>query len=222
MIFHFYFEMQSTFKYLASKLLKPTNILTLEPRNMENQKKITRSLLLVALATLLLLSIPLIAMQFTNEVDWSFADFIIMGLLIFGTGSSYVLITRFATNLIYRAAIAQVLGTTLFMIWANLAVGLIGSGPNAGNLLYMGVITVVIVGSIRARFSAVGMERAMYMTSFSLVLVAVIGLLTNMDEYPGSSIKEIIAINAFFAILYAVAGSLFHFATPPAPEKYVG
>lgn len=186
---------------------------------MKNQKNLTRPLLLVAAVTLLLLSIPFIAMQFSSEVDWSFADFIIMGLLIFGTGSSYVLIAQFANNLIYRVAIALTLGITLFMVWANLAVGLIGSGPNTGNLLYMGVIAIVIVGSIRARFGAVGMERTMYTASFALVLLAGIGLLTNMDEYPGSSVKEIIAVNGFFATLYAVAGSLFHFSAPVTPEK---
>lgn len=190
---------------------------------MKNQPTFNRSILLVAVVTLLILSIPLIAMQFTTEVDWGFADFIVMGLLIFGTGSSYVLLTRFTTNLIYRAAIALALGTTLFMIWANLAVGLIGSGPNAGNLLYMGVLAVVIIGSIRSRFSAGGMERAMYATSFVLVLIAVIGLLANMDEYPGSSVKEIIMVNAFFAILYAVSGTLFWFAAQnQSSEKSAG
>ena len=34
----------------------------------------------------LLLSIPLIAMQLTDEVNWSFFDFIIMGTLLTSTG----------------------------------------------------------------------------------------------------------------------------------------
>lgn len=189
---------------------------------MKNQTNAAQALLLVAIVTMLLLSVPLIAMQFTTEVDWGLADFIIMGLLIFSTGASYVLITRFASNFLYRAAIALSLGTTLFMIWANLAVGLIGSGPTLFNFSYIGVIAVVIVGSIRTRFNAIGMERVMYAACFVLTLIAVISLLTNANEFSGSSAKEIIAVNAFFVILYAVAGSLFHFATPKVSEKSTG
>ncbi len=187
---------------------------------MENQRKFYQSILIVALITLLILSVPLVAMQFTDEVNWSIPDFIIMGALLFGTGMAYVSVTRFATEILYRVAFGLALGSTLFMIWVNLAVGLIGSGPNLGNLMYMGVVTVVIIGCIRSRFKPGGMESTMYATALALVLVTVVALLANMDEYPGSSIKEIIIVNAFFAALFLIAGSLFHFiARDRSPEK---
>ena len=91
----------------------------------------------VALATVLLLLVPWLAMQYTDEVNWSLADFLIAGVLLFSAGLSYVLITQSATNFIYRTAIAAAMGTTIFLIWANLAVGLIGAGPNPGNLMYI-------------------------------------------------------------------------------------
>jgi hypothetical protein len=37
-------------------------------------------------AIFILLLIPLVAMQFTNQVDWSTSDFLIMGILLLGTG----------------------------------------------------------------------------------------------------------------------------------------
>ena len=40
--------------------------------------------IVVAVATLLL--IPLIAMQFTDEVDWKPFDFVVMGILLLSTG----------------------------------------------------------------------------------------------------------------------------------------
>lgn len=187
---------------------------------MENQRKFYRSILIVALITILILSVPMVAMQFTDEVNWSIPDFIIMGALLFGTGMAYVSVTRFATEILYRVAFGLALGSTLFMIWANLAVGLIGSGPNLGNLMYMGVVAVVLIGCIRSRFKPVGMESTMYATALALGLVTVIALLANMDEYSGSSIKEIVFVNAFFATLFAIAGSLFHFiARDQSPEK---
>ena len=180
---------------------------------MEKQRSLTKSILGVALATVLILMVPFVAMQVSNEVDWSLTDFSIMGVLIFSTGLSFVLVIRYATNIVYRIAMIVAFGSTFFMIWANLAVGLIGSGPHLGNLMYMGVVAVVIICSLRSRFTANGMERAMYATAIALVLVAVIALLSNMSSYPGSSVNEIIAVNGFFATLFAVSGSLFRFAS---------
>lgn len=174
----------------------------------------------VAVITVLILSIPLIAMQFTQEVDWSFMDFVIMGILIFSTGSMYVLLTRFTPNVIYRAAMGAAIGTTFLMVWANLAVGLIGAGPHAGNLMYIGVVMVVLVGTFISKFTAKGMEFVMLGAALSLILVAAIALLTNMQAYPGSSVGEIIAVNAFFMFLYLIAALLFRYvALHPAENK---
>lgn len=176
---------------------------------MKNETNFSQSVLRVALATVLILLIPLVAMQFTDEANWSAFDFIVMGALIFGIGFMYVLAVKYVTNMVYRIAIGFALGSTFIMIWANLAVGLIGSGPHWGNMMYLGVVAVGIIGTIFSRFTAGGMERAMYSMVLALVLVAVIALLANMQESPGSSVVEIIGVNGFFASLFAVAGLLF-------------
>lgn len=173
-----------------------------------------------AVITLLILSIPLIAMQFTQEVDWGVGDFIVMGILIFSMAVAYVLLARYAPNFIHRAAIGSAAGTTFLMIWANLAVGLIGAGSHAGNLMYIGVVAVVIIGTYFSRFTAKGMELTMFCAALSILLIAVIALLANMQSYPGSSIAEIISVNAFFALLYCISGLLFRYlALQQTPEK---
>ena len=176
---------------------------------MKKKYKFFETLPGVALITALILLIPLVAMQFSTEVDWSAADFIIMGLLIFGTGSSYVLITRHMPQLVFKLAMAMAIGSTFFMIWANLAVGLIGSGAHAGNLMYIAVVAVVIIGMILSRLTSRGMELAMYSSTASILLLTLIALVSNMQAYLGSSVKEIISVNAFFATLYAISALLF-------------
>jgi hypothetical protein len=187
---------------------------------MKKETKFIQSVLRVALATLLLLLVPLVAMQFTDEVNWGAGDFIVMGTLLFSIGFLYVLAVRFATNMVHRIAIGFALGSTFLMIWANLAVGLIGSGPHWGNLMYMGVLAVGIIGTIFSRFTAGGMARAMYGMALALVVVAAVALLAGMHQYPSSSVTEILGVNGFFAMLFAVAGLLFrHVALEQQTEK---
>jgi len=179
---------------------------------MEKNKMISRSLLIVTMITVLILLIPFIAMQFTNEVNWQFPDFILMGSLIFGTGASFVWIVGKGSSFAYKSAIGLALASTFLLIWANLAVGLIGSGPNLGNLMYFGVVVTAITGIVLSRFQPTGMERAMYATAFSLVLLATIALMANVHKSPGASVAEIIVVNGFFSGLYTVAGFLFRYS----------
>lgn len=180
---------------------------------MNAQLNLSKPLLIVALVTGIILLIPLIAMQYTTEVNWSLGDFILMGALIFGTGSAFVIFTAYSDNYIYKIAMIAAVASTFLLVWVNLAVGLIGGGANAGNLMYAAVILVGLVGTYLSRFSARGMERTMFAMAFTFVLIAAIALLANMQEYPGSSVLEIIGVNAFFGTLFTVAGMLFRFVS---------
>jgi hypothetical protein len=79
----------------------------------------------IALATGLILLIPLIAMQFTSEVDWTLSDFVIAGALLFGTGLIFVLTARKMDKIVYRVALGVALGAVLSLVWIQLAVGII-------------------------------------------------------------------------------------------------
>lgn len=95
--------------------------------NQENK----RLMLLISAATLIL-SIPLIAMQFTTEVDWSLFDFIVMGILLFGTALIIEFILRNVKRLKSRIALCVFALGALLLIWVELAVGIFGT-PFAGN-----------------------------------------------------------------------------------------
>ncbi|HET7631373.1 MAG TPA: hypothetical protein VFK16_03565 [Gemmatimonadaceae bacterium] len=76
----------------------------------------------LALATGVLLLVPLVAMQFTSAVNWNLADFIVGGLLIFGFGSAFVLAARRLQRRYWLATGAVVVLVFLY-VWAELAVG---------------------------------------------------------------------------------------------------
>lgn len=99
------------------------NAITMREAGMETTP-ITKSTRRVALATLLLLLVPLTAMQFTGEVNWGPGDFVVAGLLLFGAGMLYVLAAARCTGRGQRAAVAAAVCFGLAIVWAELAVGL--------------------------------------------------------------------------------------------------
>ncbi len=64
----------------------------------------------------LVLLLPLLAMQFTDEVGWSWADFVFAGALLFGAGLTYELIARTTTNIAYRAAVGVAVAAALLLV----------------------------------------------------------------------------------------------------------
>ena len=77
----------------------------------------------IALGTGLLLLIPLVAMQFTPEVVWTASDFLVMGVLIFGMASLFVLLARRVSRQ-RRVLVALACAAVFLWIWAELAVGI--------------------------------------------------------------------------------------------------
>lgn len=152
----------------------------------------------------------MVAMLFTNEVNWNMFDFIIMASLLFGAGLTYVLISRILDNIAYRTAVGVAVTAGLLLIWMNLAVGIIGSEDNPANLLYFGVFAIGIIGTGIARFRPRGMSSALFATAVAQMLVPVIALIIwrpSLDDPPG--LVGVFMLNAFFAVLFVVSALLF-------------
>ena len=79
-----------------------------------------------------ILSIPLMAMQFTEEVNWTISDFLVMGILLFTTVFTIDFVLKKFKTL--KSRLILIVGTVvlLALVWAELAVGIFGS-PLAGS-----------------------------------------------------------------------------------------
>lgn len=103
---------------------------------MENKQKSmiasNKRLIGILLTVSILLLIPLIAMQFTDEVKWGSFDFLVAGILLYGAGLTFEFIMRKVRSARLRIVISLALFLVLFLVWAELAVGIFGS-PISGN-----------------------------------------------------------------------------------------
>jgi hypothetical protein len=164
----------------------------------------------LAVGAAILLLIPLAAMQFGDEVKWSLFDFILAWVLLFGAGMTYKLIASKTVNLTYRAAVGITVATALFLVWSNLAVGLIGSENNPANAMYLGVLAVLFISVIIARFKPDGMAAALFLTALAQILVTIIAIIADLG-YPENTPVQLLLINGFFITLWIGSALLFQF-----------
>jgi hypothetical protein len=86
----------------------------------------------VVFLPLLFLLIPLIGMLFSNEVNWSFFDFIIMGILILSISFGIKQVIKATNKRMFRMLLIGLILILFLVVWADLAVGILGT-PIAGN-----------------------------------------------------------------------------------------
>jgi len=95
--------------------------------NTENNGPVARNwdILTVFVVTALVLMLPLIAMQFSEEVNWKPGDFIVIGTILIGAGLAFVYTARRIDDAGWRLALAGAFFVALLYVWAELAVGVI-------------------------------------------------------------------------------------------------
>ena len=148
----------------------------------------------------LLVILPAVAMQFTAEVNWTVGDFLFAALLIGVVGVTFELTVRVTRNWAHRSAVVAALAASFLTIWANGAVGMIGSEDNPYNLLFLGVLFLALAGAILARFRPGGMAGAMGAAAIAQVAVAAGGLTTDVRGA---------IFSAGFAGLWLLSAALF-------------
>lgn len=149
----------------------------------------------------LVLAAPGVAMLLTDEVNWSLVDFATFAAMLTGALGLYELALRMTGSHTYRAATGFALATAFFLVWINLAVGIIGHEGNPANLVYAGVIAVGMAGALIARLRARGMALAMLATAAAQAVVAAGVMIAGyLDSF---------VLSALFVGMWLVSAQLF-------------
>ena len=84
--------------------------------------------IIIILSTIgVLLMIPLITMQFSEEVNWEAMDFIVGGSLLLFVGLGIEIVLRKVKEKKYRIILSIAFLVILALVWTELAVGVFGS-----------------------------------------------------------------------------------------------
>ena len=145
---------------------------------------------------------PLVAMQFTREVDWEVGDFVLFAVMLLIPLGVYEIGTRLSSNRSYRAGVGVAVVGGFLLVWSNLAVGIIGDGENLANIGFFGVLLVGMTGALIAWFRPAGMARALYATAAANTALSLTCLVAGWDDRGAT-------ISLFFILFWLLSAGLF-------------
>ncbi len=77
----------------------------------------------LAVGTVVILLVPLISMSVSDNVYWSLGDFLLMGAMLFGFSSAFVLLCRWLPE--NKRIVVGIVFLAMFVyLWAEFAVGI--------------------------------------------------------------------------------------------------
>lgn len=120
--------------------------------------------------------LPLIAKQFTDEVQWTTFDHVVWAFMLAIPAGIVDLVSRMTPNWFYRGGVIIALGTSFVITWANLAVGIVGNEENPTNLIFFGVVAIAMLGSPLVGFKAARLRWVFYLTAAAQALTALVAL----------------------------------------------
>ena len=147
-----------------------------------------------------LILLPLIAKNLTQEVGWEVGDFMFAAIMVGAVGAAFELAVRVRSSWSYRAGAALGLAAGFLIIWANGAVGFIGSEDNPINLMYFASPAIALAGALLARFRAAAMAVAMAAAAAAQAAAGAVAL--TFDYFTGP-------LTVFFTGLWLASALLF-------------
>lgn len=108
----------------------------------------------------------------------------------------------------YRAAVALTVATALILVWLSLGVGIIGADGDPANMMYFGILIVLLIGALSARFRAAGMSATLIAAAAAQLLITTIALVAGLGQ-PYSPPLELLGLNGGFIALWLGAAWLF-------------
>lgn len=144
---------------------------------------------------------PWLLMRITGQGDWTAFDFAVFGVMLGTVCLGVELAMRLSSRWSYRvAAIMTVVGGFL-MVWANLAVGIIGNEENPRNLVFYAVLLIGLIGALITRFDARGLMWTLRLMAGVQLIVFLIAASLGWALLP--------VVTAVYFALWLVAGELF-------------
>jgi hypothetical protein len=168
--------------------------------------QLAKTMLHVALVSLALLMMPLVASRVVHDWNWGAGAFVRVYLLFFVTGMIYAVIARKMGTWAYKAGVGVALFAGLALGWSTMVQTADSGHPE--RLWYLSVLVVGLIGACVARLKAPGLAVTLFAMAAVLALISVV-----LPSGAPSEMALRMAIgHGVFVVLFTASGLLFRYA----------
>jgi hypothetical protein len=175
--------------------------------NIMRMNQLGKTMLRVALVSLGLLMVPVVASRMVDGWNWNAGSFVIVYVSFFGVGMVYAVIARKMGAWSYKAGVGVALVAGFALGWSNMVQ--VADSGHPENLVYYSVLAVGIVGACLARLKARGLALTLFAMAATLALIAVI-LPSGAPPYLA---RNMAIGHGVFVALFTASGLLFRHAS---------
>ena len=177
--------------------------------NIIRMNQLANTMLRVALVSLGLLMVPLVASRVVDGWNWPAGAFVRVYLLFFVTGMVYTAIARKMGAWAYKAGVGVALVAGFALGWSTMVQTADSGHPE--RLWYLSVLVVGFIGACLARLKAPGLAVTLFAMAATLALIAVM----LPSGAPPAMARNMAVGHGIFVALFTASGLLFRHASLP-------
>lgn len=151
-------------------------------------------------------------------MNWSLFDFLLAGGLLASVAGALVVGIKISASPFYRAGFALALLSGLALVWAALAVGIVGKEGSAADLMYAAILMGGLIGALVSRFRPAGMTRTLYGIAAAMLVAAGVAFALTR----GAIAPAVLGFHVLLAGAFALSGYLCGRAGGGAPGLAAG
>ena len=175
--------------------------------NTTHMARMSKTMLRVALVSLGLLMVPLVASRVVEGWNWPAGAFVRVYVLFFATGMAYAVIARKMGEWTYKAGVGVAIVAGFALGWSTMVQTADSGHPE--RLWYLSVLVVGFIGACLARLKAPGLAVTLFAMAATLALIAV---MLPSGAPPDMALRMAIGHGVLVA-LFIASGLLFRHAS---------
>ncbi len=153
--------------------------------------------------------VPVVAGRVAEGFAWKTGDYLIFAVMLAVACGVVEIAGRVRGDRAYLEGAAVAAGAGVGLVFVNMAVGIIGSEGQAENLLFAGVLGVVLVGSAIARLRPAGLARTMVGAAAAQIAVGAYALGSGAGVGANAWPWDVIGATVIFTGLWVLAARRF-------------